>query len=151
MRLMRANMLTLVDFADATFRAGRTEIERPRAVGSTEIRCEWLQWVQAVRKLERPAAVYKFQSIFGRFPPLQARRSEKVRSRCADFRQFPSFHTAWVDSGERRGTRSVFAGRYSPAVGERVCAVFGGAGTDDRIYSRSRSAATSGTSAGGIG
>jgi phage baseplate assembly protein gpV len=46
MRLMRANMLTLVDFADATFRAGRTEIERPRAVGSTEIRCEWLQWVQ---------------------------------------------------------------------------------------------------------
>jgi hypothetical protein len=31
---MRANMLTLVDFADATFRAGRTEIERPRAVGS---------------------------------------------------------------------------------------------------------------------
>ena len=100
MRLMRANMLTLVDFADATFRAGRTEIERPRAVGSTEIRREWPQW---------------------------------------------------VDSGERRGTRSAFAGRYGPAVGERVCAVIGGAGTDDRIYSRSRSAATSGTSAGGIG
>lgn len=37
---MRANMLTLVDFADATFRAGSIEIERPRAVGSTEIRCE---------------------------------------------------------------------------------------------------------------
>ena len=31
---MRANMLTLVDFADATFRAVSTEIERPRAVGS---------------------------------------------------------------------------------------------------------------------
>jgi hypothetical protein len=31
---VRANILTLVDFADATFRAGSTEIERPRAVGS---------------------------------------------------------------------------------------------------------------------
>jgi hypothetical protein len=38
---VRANLLTLVDFADATFRAGSTEIERPRAVGSNKIRCEW--------------------------------------------------------------------------------------------------------------
>src|SRR6516162_3943685 len=37
------------------------------------------------------APVYKFQSIFGRFPPLQVRRSEKVCFRCAVFRQFPSF------------------------------------------------------------
>jgi hypothetical protein len=35
---MRANMPTLVDFADAAFRAGSTEIERPRAVGSNRNR-----------------------------------------------------------------------------------------------------------------
>ena len=58
-----------------------------------------------VKTLERSAAVYKFQSIFGRFPPLQARRSEKVRSRCAVFRQFPSFHTAWVTFGKSEGHR----------------------------------------------
>ena len=58
-----------------------------------------------VKTLERPAAVYKFQSIFGRFSPLQARRSEKVRSRCAVFGQFPSFHTAWVDLRRSPGWR----------------------------------------------
>jgi len=36
------------------------------------------------------------------FPPLQARRSEKVRFRCDVFRQFPSFHTAWVFGGRER-------------------------------------------------
>src|SRR6516225_7563381 len=56
-----------------------------------------------VKTLERSAAVYKFQSIFGRFPPLQARRSEKVRSKCAVFRQFPSFRTAWTQSSRSRG------------------------------------------------
>ena len=54
-----------------------------------------------VKTLERSAAVYKFQSIFDRFPPLQAQRSEKIRSRCAVFRIFPSFHTAWTHSGPR--------------------------------------------------
>ena len=43
-----------------------------------------------------------FSLFFGRFPPLQARRSEKVRFRCDVFRQFPSFHTAWVDGGPSR-------------------------------------------------
>src|SRR6516162_11790178 len=46
------------------------------------------------------ASVYKLQSIFGRFPPLQARRSEKVRFRCDVFGQFPSFHTTWVTNGK---------------------------------------------------
>ena len=49
-----------------------------------------------------------FSLFFGRFPPLQARRSEKVRFRCAVFRQFPSFHTAWTQSRPRHfafGTR----------------------------------------------
>ena len=48
--------------------------------------------------------------------PLQARRSEKVRSRCADFRQFPSFHTAWVVCGHSawRQTPGSRAVRQSP-------------------------------------
>ena len=50
---------------------------------------------------KRSAPVYKFQSIFGRFPPLQGWRSEKVRFRCAVFRQFPSFHTG--APGDRQG------------------------------------------------
>src|SRR5262249_3319015 len=37
------------------------------------------------------AAVSKFQSIFGRFPPLQARQSEKVRFRCAVFQTITEF------------------------------------------------------------
>jgi hypothetical protein len=44
------------------------------------------------------AAVYEFQSVFGRFRPLQGRRSAKIRSRCAVFRQFPSFHPVWTRS-----------------------------------------------------
>src|SRR6516164_2425506 len=46
----------------------------------------------------------KFQSIFGRFPPLQAWRSEKVRFRSDVFRQFPSFHTGWTRSGDSLGS-----------------------------------------------
>ena len=48
---------------------------------------------------------------------------------------------------------AILSGRYCPAAGERVCAVVCGAGTNgiNRTYSRSRSIATSGASAGGIG
>jgi len=38
-------------------------------------------------------AVSKFQSIFGRFTPLQARRAKKFASDAPFSRQFPSFHT----------------------------------------------------------
>ena len=37
----------------------------------------------------------RFSAVFRH---LQSRRSEKIRSRCAFFRQFPSFHTVWVTS-----------------------------------------------------
>src|SRR6266446_4242273 len=44
------------------------------------------------------AAFYEFQPVFGRFRPLQARQRAKTRSRCAVCRQFPSFHTVWVEN-----------------------------------------------------
>jgi hypothetical protein len=66
------------------------------------------------------APVYKFQSIFSRFPPLQARRSEKVRSRCAVFRQFRSFHTVWVKGGG--GRRQVDGTAGLPPAPEMPCA-----------------------------
>src|SRR3984893_15763454 len=49
------------------------------------------------------AAVYEFQPVFGRFRPLQALQRAKTRSRCAVCRQFPSFHTVWVETS--RGNR----------------------------------------------
>jgi len=38
-------------------------------------------------------------SRFSVFSAIQARQSEKIRSRCAVFRQFPSFHTVWTQIG----------------------------------------------------
>src|ERR1700737_2602488 len=55
------------------------------------------------------AAVYEFQVGFRHFRPLQARQCEKIRSRCAVFRQFPSFHTVWVDNSRGDCTRPMTA------------------------------------------
>src|SRR6266404_5366451 len=38
-------------------------------------------------------------SRFFAFSAITGRQSEKIRSRCAVFRQFPSFHTVWVIGG----------------------------------------------------
>src|SRR6516162_1790114 len=76
------------------------------------------------------APVYKFQSIFGRFPPLQARRSEKVRFRCAVFRQFRSFHTAWVTSGK---TPSEYIFSELPQVTDIARSAFSPCGKPPRI------------------
>ena len=51
-----------------------------------------------------------FSRFVGHSPPVEARRSVKVRFRWAVFRQFPSFHTAWV--GLRR---SRLSGRWECA------------------------------------
>jgi len=69
-----------------------------------------------------------FSRFSGRFPPLQARRSEKVRSRCAVFTQFPSFHTAWVGSRSSNMRRSRKSG--SLAAGFRLQ---NGIVDDDRV------------------
>ena len=58
-----------------------------------------------------------------------------------------------AELGGAAAVAAILAGRYCPAAGERVCPVVCGPGTDgiNRPHSRSRSIATSGASAGGIG
>src|SRR6266446_3201209 len=51
------------------------------------------------RKADQKSEIAEFRASFTETKrPLQARQSEKIRSRCAVFRQFPRFHTIWVEN-----------------------------------------------------
>src|SRR5258708_32891171 len=62
------------------------------------------------------AAFYEFQPVFGRFRPLQARQRAKTRSRCAVCRQFPSFHTVWVEISREDAEHAVDMHQIGPVL-----------------------------------